>query len=206
MLSISHRLAEITFRSSALSKPSLAIDFDGVIAETLSRKSAWIARHLGQAIGPADCSKSRCEPRIGAENYRRMSRELGYADTLECLPFAGATAGLQRLAGEFAISVFTARPEEKAYWAREWFRHHGLVGAIKEVVSTYGRSKVALAVAAGSVGLVDNDMRHLCEESPASTRRIFFAPEPGTARPREGVVTVCGWSELTEALLLHREP
>ncbi len=184
-------------------KLSLAIDFDGVIAETLSRKSAWIARHLGMAIAPADCSKSRCEPRIGAENYRRMSRELGYDDTLDCFPFTGALAGLQRLAREFAISVYTARPEEKAHWAREWFRHHGLAGTIKEVVSTYGRSKVALAVAEGSVALVDNDIRHLREETPASTRRIFFAPDAVSADGVSGVVTVGGWKELTEVLLLR---
>jgi hypothetical protein len=183
-----------------LTKPALAIDFDGVIAETLSRKSAWISRHLGLAIDPAECSKSRCEPRIGTENYRRMSRELGYVDTLECPPFAGAVAGLRQLATEFAISVYTARPEEKAHWAREWFRHHGLGGTIGGVVSTYGRSKAALAVAAGSRALVDNDIRHLREETPAGTRRIFFAPDAGAECAPAGVITVRGWSDLVEAL------
>lgn len=185
-------------------KPLLAIDFDGVIAETLSRKSAWIARHLGRDISPADCSKSRCEPLIGAENYRRMSRELGYADTLDCSPIEGAAEGIKRLAGYFTISVYTARPEEKTHWAREWFSHHGLAELIDGVLSTYGRSKAALAVASASLALVDNDIRHLREATPESTQRIFFCPGGDTEEDVDGVTTVAGWPGLVEMLLLHR--
>jgi hypothetical protein len=179
----------------------LAIDFDGVIAETLSRKSAWIAHHMGLEIAPNDCCKSRCEPRIGAENYRRMSRELGYADTLDCPPLDGATEGLRRLAEHFSISVYTARPEEKTRWAREWFTQRGLAGCIDGVISTYGRSKAALAVASASRALVDNDIRHLREETPATTRRVFFCPGGEGDGMVEGVRRVRGWSELVDTLI-----
>jgi 5'(3')-deoxyribonucleotidase len=182
-----------------LQKPSLAIDFDGVIAETLSLKSAWIARHIGLEIAPTDCSKSRCESRIGSENYRRMSSELGYADTLACPPLDGAEEGLRRLAEVFSISVYTARPEEKTCWARQWFKHQGLEGFIDDVISTYGRSKAAMALASASHALVDNDIRHLREETPTSTRRIFFCPTADG--DVEGLATVRNWAELVDALL-----
>lgn len=187
-----------------LHKPLLAIDFDGVIAETLSLKSVWIACHLGLHIAPADCSKSRCEPRIGAENYRRMSGELGYADTLSCLPLEGAKAGIRQLAEAFSIHVYTARPEEKAHWARQWITQQGLGGVIEGVISTYGASKEALAVASASHALVDNDLRHLREHTPPTIRRIFFCPAGNGDEAVAGVSTVRDWSELVEALIPGR--
>ena len=185
-----------------MQKPSLAIDFDGVIAETLSRKSAWIRRYIGLEITPADCCKSRCEPRIGAEAYSRMSRVVGYADTLECPPFEGAQEGIRELAERFSINVFTARPEEKTHWAREWFRHQRLTECIDSVISTYGSSKAALAVASGSLALVDNDIRHLREETPTTTQRVLFCPSGDGDKEVEGIMTVSNWRELVDALML----
>lgn len=185
-------------------KPSLAIDFDGVIAETLSPKSAWIARHLGVNIAPDDCSKSRCEPLIGAESYRRMSRALGYADTLECSPMEGAKEGIERLAEDFSICVYTARPEEKAHWAREWFNHWELADWIEGVTCTYGRSKAELAVMNNVSALVDNDIRHLREATPVTTRRIHFSPSGKVDDRVNGMMIVRCWEELVDTLSLHR--
>lgn len=187
-------------------RPPLAIDFDGVIAETLSRKSAWIAQHLGLTVTPADCSKTHCEPLIGADNYRRMGRELGYADTLDCPAFEGAKEGLDRLSRIFAIYVFTARPEEKTRWAKEWFHHHGMSGLIQGVVSTYGRSKAKMAAAMNSCALVDNDIRHLQDETPSSLRRLHFCPAKAENSEKKGIERVGGWDELVYCLTRMSRP
>jgi len=168
-------------------------------------KSTWIHHHLGLEIAAADCSKSRCEPRIGAANYRRMGQQLGYADTLECPPLEGAKEGLVRLAGHFAIHVYTARPEEKTHWARLWFAQQGLGDAIEAVISTHSRSKAALAAACASHALVDNDIRHLREPTPYTTRRILFSPAGDGLERMAGVATVASWRELVAMLLSGRE-
>lgn len=79
-------------------KPGIALDYDGVIADTNSVKSRWIRRHLRWDVPPWETDRTYCARHIGIGTYLRMAPEAyGWRASLAARAVPGARRALRAL-------------------------------------------------------------------------------------------------------------
>jgi len=150
----------------------VAIDFDGVVANTTVGKRAWILDNLGLRYSERACSRSDLVPVIGDAQYSLMQANVGFADTLAAFPMSGCVYWLRRLSSCGRVFIVSARPKEKIVWVGRWLDAWGLTDAVSDVISSHGLSKMQVVRHIGAQCLVDDDIRHLRDDR--SARRILF--------------------------------
>ena len=182
-------------------KPTLAFDYDGVIANTNRLKSQWIAEYLGRDVAPGLCDRTRCVPIIGLDTYNLMSNEVyGREASLRAQPMPGAVEGIQALSQKHRLAIITARDEERLQWTREWLQNRDLARFFSVVRSSVGTSKPEIVTELGALSLVDDDPRHLRGAPEAPFARLLFAQgaHPDGIEPE--ITVVSDWPALVAAL------
>lgn len=154
----------------------LALDFDGVLADTSGVKREWIRKNLAISIRPGAVCRSSLVPVIGQEAYQLMQSQVGFEDTLEALPMPGMIDAVGILAQQARLIVISARPERKILWLRAWLHSHGLDRVISGVLSSHGCEKLQVASDLRCECLVDDDIRHY--RDGATTSFVLFGDYP----------------------------
>lgn len=178
----------------------IAIDYDGVVADTNRVKSQWIGTHLDIEIPPSLCNRSDCVPLIGESSYERMAAEVYERDaTLAAPAVKGAKRALEMLADRWRLLLVTARTQERLSYAAQWLAKHQLHHLFADLRSSEGTRKTDIALGVGAAVLVDDDIRHLKSTPSGSPRLILFSP--GVVREidaTDGILVADSWDEVVE--------
>lgn len=174
----------------------LAIDYDGVIADTNSMKSEWIGINLGLDIPPWKCDRTHCVPLIGERPYDDMGDFVyGGEASSQANPVPGALQGIKRLVHlGWEVHVITARDEDRIEWARSWLDDHGLKSNIVGISSSNGSRKLDIAETIGAAALLDDDLRHLVDIPKDKVRTWYLARNLRvTDKTVQGIIHVRNW-------------
>jgi hypothetical protein len=179
----------------------IAVDYDGVIADTNSAKAHWLRQHLGIDVDPGDCSHTDLVPDVLDEAQYRSPDDYVYSESVsaDVPPVRGAVEALRRLSERWQIVVLSARSAERLKWAGRWLQRRGLTEAIEDVRTSDGQSKEDALNELEALVLVDDDRRHLTGLSPDGPVGILFGSRP---HPGEGLVQVDSWPAVERLLSL----
>ncbi len=181
---------------------TVAIDFDGTIADTNSEKASWIRRTLAITVIPHLCDRTSCMRIIGENEYERMSKHVySQETTLHLPPVTGALEAICQLQEKRRVVIVTARTGTILESASLWLSRHAETKALKLVgVSTSHTSKAEVCQGEGAKVLVDDDERHLYHASALGIFPILFkylAPEEF----EHGETKICrSWEEILTCL------
>lgn len=181
------------------SRSSLAVDFDGVVADTGTLKCRWLQRELGIRTLPDLTDRSSLLRLVGLNDYLRMQASIGLESTLTALPLPGCTDALEKISKKFSILIVTARSSENTVWISRWLDQYGLIELVNAVIETCASPKVLVARQLGCSALVDNDLRHLLGRDDVALRRLYFS-QTGVVNDAN-VERVRSWTEVVEKLL-----
>lgn len=180
-------------------RPGIALDFDGVIADTGRQKVDWLRANISRDLCPGSTDRSTLVPMIGETAYDQMQASVGFESTLSALPVEDAVQGVMRLAGRYEVHILSFRIEEKRLWMVRWLEIHGLFDAVKSVHCGTAAAKVKQAAAIGCQILVDDDVRHFeMAEGYGITPILFAASHTLEGQHRH----VAGWRQLLKLLEL----
>lgn len=174
----------------------VAVDFDGVIADTGVMKQAWIRREKGVELCSSKCDRSSLLEILSHEEYAKMQRSVGYADTLDAPPVTGAVDGLARLAKNCHVYILTSREPTKIRWAEAWLNRYMLGDKVQEIVCCYGQEKGRIARSLNCSLLIDNDQRHF--EKPLNDVRFVLFGSTSVINwiERDDVTVANSWAQL----------
>jgi phosphoglycolate phosphatase-like HAD superfamily hydrolase len=183
-------------------KEAIALDYDGVIADTNQVKSDWIAQNLSLEVPPWLCNRTECVPIIGLENYNRMSPIVyGREASLRARPMTGVLEAVQALRQTYRLAIVTARTEEQIEWTREWLAQQGIEGVFESIHSSSGGiAKADIVRQLGAIALIEDDIRHLLKALDVRFARIHLVPHGEGEASHPGIVTVRDWMTLVTAL------
>ncbi len=178
----------------------IALDYDGVIADTNLVKSNWILDNIGINVSPSKCDRSSCAGIIGLENYEQMSNYVYEREaSLSAKPVANAIESIKQLSMYYEFIIITARTNTRVKWAIEWLEKNKIVNIFRDIVSSHGESKVKIAKLIGARILVDDDIRHLIEEQENYIKKYHFSSD--TTNDISGNIEIVGnWKYLVEKL------
>lgn len=182
--------------------PVLALDYDGVVANTNEIKSLWIRNNLGLKVPSWRCDRTQCVPRIGLANYEQMSQVVyGRKATQDAKPVAGAVQSIQRLSQLFGLCIVTARSQEKINWIHQWIGMNSLAPFLKEVVSSEGKSKAEIVAHISAVALLDDDLRHLVRLAEYDFLKFNLAPNlRARYTKKDDLIQVRTWKAFSELI------
>jgi len=185
----------------------LAIDYDGVVADTNALKAHWITAELGLRVPPWRCDRSQCVPIIGEEQYKAMiAMVYGKELSSQANPVAGVVRGIGALTAQgWQVIIVTARNADRIRWAKLWLKTHTLGKMIRDVISADGTTKGAIVERTQALAILDDDIRHLTNIRIPAVQRFHFAPGLRTnSIQREGIVHVRNWKTFVD-ILTHKE-
>jgi hypothetical protein len=189
-------------------RPGVALDYDGVIADTNSVKSRWIRRHLRRDVPPWETDRTNCVRLIGIEDYLRMAPDAyGWRASLAARPVPGARRALRTLAARCRVYLLTARWGSMLRGCRAWLRRNGLDRHIEGYLTGghangQGEGKAALCAKHGIRALVDDDERHFIGvNAPGVLRILFKNGARGRVKVPRGSKLFTGWANLLPWLL-----
>lgn len=174
---------KIRGNSSKFQKPLIAIDFDGVVADTNAIKSEWIKSELCKEVFPYDCNRSMCEAKIG-KNYYNQLAEFAYSrnSTLNTSIVNGLEKVINDFSNYYDFIIITARNPKRMEFAEQWIEKNKLSKYFKNIVSSEKDileeklTKIEIAKSAGAIALIDDDTRHL-DSTSTDILMIHFYPE-----------------------------
>jgi len=183
-------------------KPCIAIDYDGVIADTNQLKADWIRENLGVSISPGLCDRTRCVKHIGVEAYNRMAKVVYDREySLQAQPLAGLKSAIPALAKLFRLIILSTRDNSNIRWVNEWLYSYGLYEQFTDIVSSYQKQKLGIASELRATALLDDDIRHLRVSGFLSVRRFHFDRDLFEDIQREGqIVHVKSWTAFLQVL------
>jgi len=175
---------------------TIAIDFDGTIADTNVIKAEWIKNHLGFQVPPRKCDRTNCVPIIGSSNYETMATFVcGKEGTNSAEPFPGAIQGIKTLALGFVLYVFTNRKAAQLAFAQKWLTTHSIREFFEAVISSADSEKSNLCRKYDGSILIDDDLRNLSCCKNGKIRIVLFKPGPEDAKFPAAVLRVKTWPE-----------
>jgi hypothetical protein len=185
----------------------IAIDFDGVIANTLKQKSIWLLKNKGLHVEPELTVKSEFIARFDHSLYKEMQANVGYEDTLDALPVDGCLGALSSIAINNHVYVLTSRPEEKLHWVEKWLSKYGFENLIEDIYSTHLMSKLKQASKLSCSALIDNDLRHLMDGHYSGVKKVLFSDVTKrglSSHLPSDMVVAKSWQEILELIGVTR--
>lgn len=177
----------------------LALDFDGTIADTNAMKSILIREKLGLDIPAWQCDHTLCAPQIGEEAYQEISNIVyDRESTLKTPPLPGVPELLPKLAEVAEIHLLTARPAYRLAFAKEWLENLQLDGYFQSFLTSHAvdrtwRPKLDVCAEKGFSLLLEDDARHLQQETDGIARVLIKNGCSGEITVAENVKLVCDW-------------
>jgi len=179
-------------------RPIVAVDYDGVIADTNSLKSQWIARELKEEVPPHLCSHSECARIIGEQSYSRLA-DYAYGEEASAAAqqVPGVHQALSELSKHYRFVVVSARPPDRLEYVLKWLEKHRLRKFFLDVLTSHHRAKLPIVMEHEGVVIIDDDWRHLQGAKEIGVLPILFSASGGNT----GSIRVSAWNELVPLLL-----
>lgn len=140
----------------------LAIDFDGVIADTSTLKQAYVRERLGQEVSIAETDRTTLPSIIGEEPYKEMIRAIYSTEPLEAPVVEGAKESLDELNKHHTIIIVTNRSDQERHAMTTYLKRQGLPH--DKALNTPGQSKEEACIMEGVDAIL--------EDSPAQLARF----------------------------------
>lgn len=194
----------------------LAIDFDGVIADSDKAKLIFAREELGLQVSESQL-KHRYFVEIfgekqGTDLYRRIIRTIYHSERMLTVPLVpGASEGLAALqqAG-WEYVVITSRdgsPHEEgssAYCGWKLMEQKGIHILKRDFINVNESSKLAACLSRGAYGLMDDDYSKLIDVIAGGLTGFLFSTQTNRCAEKEYhpflANRVNGWSDLVSAL------
>lgn len=179
-------------KPNATKKPLIAIDYDGVIANTNQIKSKWIKEKLDIDIAPDKCDRSNCVKIIGKQKYQEMTKYVyEYEATLKADPTPDLHSILEKLSKEWRFIIISARTNQRIKYAKEWLEKQNLIQMFEDVITNGESSKLEVAINRGATIIIDDDIRHLDKDK--ALFKIHFSKGNN-----KGIYNSDSWKEIYE--------
>lgn len=185
---------------------TLAIDFDGVLADTNAVKSQYVERRLGKLVSPSELNRTAALSRLTLNEYDDISRLASDpAHTAQTLPVEGSMEGVRQLRQQFELQILTRRQQEHLKAAEDWLNAHAETVNLP-VIGINKTTKQDWCRKSGAFALVDDDLSHVTGFKPDETIGILFAPQRHSSWITWGVRVARTWDELVSISLTNRLP
>ena len=174
----------------------LAIDFDGVIADTSTLKQAYVKERLGQEVSIAETDKATLPTIIGEESYKEMIRAIYSSKPLEAPVVEGAKKCLKELAKHHTLIIVTNRSDEEIHVMTSYLQKHGLQH--DKVVNTPGQSKEEICLAEGVDAILEDSLAQLARFKRGRTRLYLLTrPYNKGMHPPPNIERTESWRDFT---------
>ncbi len=200
--SIMYILYQKTYRNMKNETPRssvIAVDFDGIIANTLSVKHDWILQNLGKSIPECECDRTSLRLHIDQDDYDRMFAEVFTRDvTLNRLTdMPGSLQAMTALKKMCQVVVMTARTGDALQAARQWLaRHEETVGLEVLGFSEETISKGVMCETEHIGLLIDDDEGHIKSVTDKDVRGILLKVQIPAHSTTKGTETFVSWPKV----------
>lgn len=180
----------------------IAIDYDGVVADTNALKVQWIQEHLGIDVPIYLCDRTSCVPLIGKDNYEIMGSEVYESSASANAPLVeGAADALKTLANSGPLYLLSARTDQRLLYARTWLERHGLADLFEALLPAPKQPKLDVASELGCKVLLDDDPRHLTPARASVGGILLKVGLTGGLRVPAGVEVASSWDDALARIL-----
>jgi len=189
-------------------KPSIiAIDFDGVLADTNGLKAQLVKEQLGKLIPPGDLNRTAALSRLPVNEYNHISQlATNPARTEQTLPVEGSLEGIEQLRKQFEVKILTRRQNHHLRAAEAWVNRHAATNNLPVIGVNKEATKQDWCRRAGALVLADDDLAQVTGFEPGETLGILFAPQHHSSWITWGVKVARSWDELIEMSKSQRLP
>jgi hypothetical protein len=195
---------------------TIAIDFDGVIADSDALKLKFAREELGLDVTEEQIKQHYFQQIFGEERglklYRHIIRTIYHSDRmLEVTLTPGACEGLAALdkAGWKPV-VVTSRAGSphmegsSAYWGWKVMRNHGIAIKKEDFINVNESSKLEACLARDAYGLLDDDYSKLADVIDGGLKGFLFSTKTNRRAEEEYkpflAKRVNGWPEFVSIL------
>lgn len=153
-----------------LKMKNIALDFDGVIADTNKEKIKWMkekglnARNVDKTSFYSELKEKLTKNEI-EQLYKEMSKNIFLPEILErTQPVQGAIETIKKISEKFDIYIITARTEKLIEPIYEWLGKYDINKNIKKIISSSYELKQDICLKNNISFLCDDDIRHLIDK------------------------------------------
>ncbi len=184
-----------------MSKKVIALDYDGVVANTNQLKVDWIKTTLGKDVPAWQTDRSNCVKIIGEDDYNRLSAYV-YAEEASkiALPIPNVVESLLKLSQSYTLFIVTARTLTNVEFAKTWLKSKKLYDKFEDVIPSLKETKASIAERLNSSALVDDDIRHLQGLGSYTFAKYHFSHQDSNTYEDKDIISAPDWLTLTEML------
>ena len=181
----------------------VAFDFDGVIADTTSKKINWLKENKNISLNRVD--KTNFYKLLSSfysnyeidELYKCMSKSIFIEDVLlSTEEVTNALNSLKKISNMYEIYIVSSRTPNMLKSVKKWLKLNDADKYIKKIISSSNRSKQDICVMNNIDFLCDDDVRHLLDEKIKN--RLLFSSDK--YQGNSSIMLVSSWDEIVDAL------
>lgn len=181
----------------------VAFDFDGVIADTTSKKINWLKENKNISLNRVD--KTNFYKLLSSfysnyeidELYKCMSKSIFIEDVLlSTEEVTNALNSLKKISNMYEIYIVSSRTPNMLKSVKKWLKLNDANKYIKKIISSSNRSKQDICVMNNIDFLCDDDVRHLLDEKIKN--RLLFSSDK--YQGNSSIMLVSSWDEIVDAL------
>lgn len=181
----------------------VAFDFDGVIADTTSKKINWLKENKNISLNRVD--KTNFYKLLSSfysnyeidELYKCMSKSIFIEDVLlSTEEVTNALSSLKKISNMYEIYIVSSRTPNMLKSVKKWLKLNDVDKYIKKIISSSNRSKQDICVMNNIDFLCDDDVRHLLDEKIKN--RLLFSSDK--YQGNSSIMLVSSWDEIVDAL------
>lgn len=181
----------------------VAFDFDGVIADTTSKKINWLKENKNISLNRVD--KTNFYKLLSSfysnyeidELYKCMSKSIFIEDVLlSTEEVTNALSSLKKISNMYEIYIVSSRTPNMLKSVKKWLKLNDADKYIKKIISSSNRSKQDICVMNNIDFLCDDDVRHLLDEKIKN--RLLFSSDK--YQGNSSIMLVSSWDEIVDAL------
>jgi|GEM_PF-5137657 len=177
--------------------PTIAVDFDGVVADTNGVKAQLVERHLGKLIPAGNLNRTAAVSKLTLSEYNHISRLASDPPhTAKTLPVEGSLEGISQLREQFQVVILTRRQDEPLRAAEAWVCSHTETSNLPVIGVTKEGAKQDWCRDSGAFALIDDDLGQVTGFGPHETLGILFSPQSPSSWVTWGVRVARSWHEL----------
>ncbi|MCB0334918.1 MAG: hypothetical protein KDD62_01390 [Bdellovibrionales bacterium] len=180
-------------------KKVIAIDFDGVIADTGAVKSLYLKSQHHVDLEPSRCRSANYRKLIGDQACDLMAQTIYGRDVTLTIPaMMGVHAAIEKLASSARLFVLTARNASQALAIPQWLNLQGMSEYFEEVrFLDDEQSKLQVCDEIGADTLIDDYDKHLRTQSSERLLILYGSDEVPAEAP---YVPAQDWAEVLRVI------
>ncbi|MGM5485409.1 MAG: 5' nucleotidase, NT5C type [Nanobdellota archaeon] len=181
---------------------NLGIDFDGVIADTVSLKIDYVKERYGKSISPEDTDKKKLSSIIGTAEYEEMIDDIYISEKIMLTAPVVKSAGesIKKLRENHYIFIITNRKDHEINVMTRYLEYNNI--SYDRIISSAGKSK--------EKACMENNIRIMLEDSPYQLERfsnkgtrlyLLLRPYNKDIRTHENVIRIDSWDDFIQDVM-----